>query len=130
MPRRSSKDKRQRRGVTLFEVLIVVAILALVSSGVAVAAIKYYESARRKATESNAREIRAAVRAFWFENEHGDCPGVDQLISDGALDRGSPRRDAWGEPWRIECLDNDVNVISAGNDRKLGTPDDIRAPPT
>jgi prepilin-type N-terminal cleavage/methylation domain-containing protein len=46
---------RRARGVTLFEVLIVVAILAMVASGVAVFALPKY----REAADQDGRERRA-----------------------------------------------------------------------
>ena len=118
------------RGVTLFEVLIVVAIIALISAGVGIAAIKYFGDAQDRNAETNARAIRAAVKTWWIDHDRTECPGVDELIAAGTLDRDTTRRDPWGESWRVECADNDVAVVSLGRDRRLGTADDIRIPPT
>jgi hypothetical protein len=113
----------------LFEVLIVVAIIALVSAGVGVSVMKPWIGAQTKTTESNARAIRGAVKAWWIEHEVERCPSVEDLLATGTLDRDSPRQDAWGEAWHIECRDHEVTVSSSGRDRRLGTPDDIRVPP-
>ena len=121
--------RRRARGVTLVEVLIVVAIMALVAGGVGVAALKYWGDAQNKTTEANARAIRGAVKAWWIDHDRGECPHIDALVSAGTLDRDSPRFDAWGESWRVECAEGDVTVLSAGPDRQSGTPDDIRVPP-
>jgi general secretion pathway protein G len=120
----------RQRGVTLFEVLIVVAILALVAGSVGVAALSYFDRARMRMTETNAKQIRAAVKLWWTDHEAGECPTVDQLISSGTLERGSPRADPWGEVWKLECSERDVVIVSTGRDRTAGTPDDIRVPPT
>ena len=117
------------RGVTLFEVLIVVAIIALISAGVALAAIKFFDSSRVRTAATNARTIRGAVKTWWIEHDQAECPGVDELIRAGTLDRDSTRVDPWGETWRVECAERDVTVISTGPDRKPGTPDDILIPP-
>jgi general secretion pathway protein G len=117
------------RGVTLFEVLIVVAILALVAGGVGVAAMTYLDRAKQRMAESNARAIRASLKTWWIEHSRDECPAVDDLIASGGLDRDSPRSDPWGEAWRVECSEEDATVVSAGRDRKLGTSDDIRVPP-
>jgi prepilin-type N-terminal cleavage/methylation domain-containing protein len=132
MRQHHSRPKQQScaRGVTLFEVLIVVAIIALVSGSVGIAAIKYWGDAQVRTTESNARAIRGAVKAWWIDHDRAQCPGVDELITAGTLDRDSPRRDAWGESWQVECNGDDVTVVSLGRDRRLGTSDDIRIPPT
>jgi general secretion pathway protein G len=117
------------RGVTLFEVLIVVAIIALISAGVGLAATKYWVDAQVRTTEANARAIRGAVKAWWIDHDHDQCPNVADLVTSGTLDRDSPQHDAWGESWQVECSGEDVTVVSYGRDRKPGTPDDIRIPP-
>lgn len=121
--------RARERGVTLIEVLIVVAIMALVSAGVAAAAIKYWAHAQRKTAKTDARTLRGSVKAYWVLEAPEHCPTVDELVSAGHLDKDSTRHDPWGEPWRIECTEGDVTVTSAGPDRKPETEDDIRIPP-
>jgi len=118
-----------QRGVTLVEVLIVVAIMALVAGGVGVGALKYLVKARNETTEANARAIRGGVKTWWIDHDPAACPQLEELVSAGTMDRDSPRLDAWGESWRVECSEGDVTVLSSGPDRQLGTPDDIRIPP-
>ena len=113
----------------MVEVLIVVAIMALVASAVAIAALKYYQSAREKTADTNARAVRDAVNAWWILHDSGTCPTMADLISAGVLDAASPRKDPWGTPWRIECSDVAATVVSDGPDRTPGTSDDIRVPP-
>jgi hypothetical protein len=106
-----------------------VAILALISAGVALAAIKFFDDARVRHAKTSARGIRGAVKAWWINHDAAECPGVEELIREGTLDRDSTRVDPWGEAWRVECDERDVTVVSAGPDRKPGTKDDIRIPP-
>jgi len=114
--------------VTLIEILIVVAIITMISGGIAAAVFPYFVDSQRKATAVDAHTIRAAVRAWWLTHDPVQCPDFDELVKSGALDEGSPRRDAWGEPWQIQCAGGAVSVVSAGQDRQLDTADDIRAP--
>jgi len=130
MKERRVWGRRARRGVTLVEVLIVVAIITLISAGVALTAFSHVESTKLKNAKTNARSLRLAVKTWWLENDTTDCPTLSELVKAEALDRDSSRTDPWGEPWHIECTERDVTVISAGKDRKLGTEDDIRIPPT
>jgi len=123
------RTRGRLRGVTLVEVLIVVAIIALVSAGVAVAAFPYWERARVKSASTNARNLRGAVKSWWIEHDPSVCPDISQLVQDQALDRDSPRTDPWGKPWRIECVEHDITILSDGSDRTAGTSDDIRIPP-
>jgi len=120
----------RQRGVTLFEVLIVVAILALIAGSVGIAALTYSDRARQRMAETNAKQIRTAVKLWWVDNDENVCPSVGELISSGTLERGSPGADPWGEAWHLECAGRDVVVVSLGRDRRAGTSDDIRVPPT
>lgn len=119
----------RERGVTLIEVLIVVAIITLISAGIAAAVFPYLERSRTKAAATNARHLRAVVKMWWTDHDPSTCPSVAQLVDDDALDRDSPPADPWGRPWRVECDGHDVTVSSDGGDRTAGTVDDIRIPP-
>ena len=122
-------DRVAERGVTLVEMLIVVAIMSLVASGIAVAAYKYWSMAQIKTATANARSLRGLVKAWWLANESGECPTLDDLIRSGGADEDTSRVDPWGSAWRIECDGARVSVSSDGPDRKAGTTDDIRVPP-
>lgn len=122
--------RRRSRGVTLIEVLIVVAILAMVSAGVGVTAYRYHLDAQKRMAETNARELRQTVKGWWLVQGGSTCPTVAQLVKDGALDKDSPHKDPWGGAWGIECANDDVTVTSKGRDQLAGTEDDIRIPRT
>ena len=117
------------RGVTPFEVLIVVAIIALISSGVGLAALHMWRRAQIEDAYTDGRVIVAGVEAYWYLHGGARCPNIDEMIRDKVLKRDSKGRDPWGESWRIECSDEEAVVISSGPDRKTGTEDDIRIPP-
>ena len=128
MKKRVVRNSRLReRATTLVEVLIVVAIIAMVAGGVGVAAFDYWGKAKQKTTATDARTVRQAVRTWRMEHDASGCPKVDELRQAGLLDSDSRSGDAWGEPWLIQCSE-DVSVVSGGPDRKLDTPDDIRVP--
>ena len=44
------------------------------------------------------------------------------------LDPGQSTNDSWGQPFVIQCTDDDVVVTSSGPDKKKGTKDDVRVP--
>jgi general secretion pathway protein G len=117
-----------RRGVTLIEVLIVVAIMSMVAGGVAVAVIRQGEAAKRKTALTDARTLRGAVKMWWLDGATS-CPSVAQLIQTGTLDEDNGTVDPWGTPWRILCDGTSVSVSSDGPDRERDTEDDIRVPP-
>lgn len=119
------------RGMTLIEIMIVVAIIAMVAGGVAVVAIPKMKEAQVSAAKTGARVIRSAVSQWQLsENEYGTCPTVSQLVQDKQLDAGQETNDPWGEAYTIECTEDDVVVSSAGPDKQVGSGDDIVIPET
>ena len=119
---------RRARGVTLFEVLIVVAILAMVAGGVAVFALPRFQDSQKKTAEAGARTIRMAVQQWQAANNETSCPTVSQLIQDKQLDTGQNTNDPWGQAYNLNCSDDEVTVTSNGPDKKKGTKDDISVP--
>ncbi len=112
------------RGVTLVEVLIVVAIMALIAGGVGFLVLPKYRDAQIKTAKTTARNIRnVATQAMALKG--GECPSVQSLIADKELDSAGDTKDPWGGPYTIKCDADDVSVSSAGPDKKEGTPDDI-----
>ena len=119
---------RASRGVTLIEVLIVVAILSMIAAGVTVAVLPKMNQASVSTTETNAREIRNAIQRWRGLRGGSDCPTISQLVQDKEIDSGSKIDDAWGVPFKIVCTEDDVIVTSSGPDKKEGTKDDIIVP--
>lgn len=118
-----------QRGMTLIEIMIVVAIIAMVAGGVAVVAMPKMKEAQIKSAETGARVVRNAVNQWQLtENEYGTCPTVSQLIQDKQLDAGQNTEDPWGESYTITCADDEVVVSSTGPDKKKGNNDDIIIP--
>jgi general secretion pathway protein G len=121
--------RRARRGFSLLEIMVAIAIIAMVSAGVTVAIVGYFNKAKITTTKTSAQTIRSGVKAWWLENDTSTCPDVKVLVTDGAIDRGKKvGEDAWGQPWRIVCELNDVTIISKGPDKLPDTEDDIRVP--
>jgi len=126
-PRALPRRRRAlRRGVTLVEVLIVVAIMALISGGVAFFVLPKYRQAQRDTCTTTARTIRQAA-SMWrsLKGGPGECPTVSKLIEDKEIDPSSTTADPWGTPFVVTCTDDDVTVASAGPDAKTGTKDDV-----
>ncbi len=123
-----ARRRRLARGVTLFEVLIVVAILAMVAGGVAAFALPKFREAQKTQAETGARVMRTAVQQWQAANNEITCPTVSQLVQEKHLDPGQSTNDPWGQPYSFVCSDEEVSVISAGPDKKKGTKDDISVP--
>jgi general secretion pathway protein G len=122
------RAKRLSRGVTLVEVLIVVAIIAMVAGGVAVFALPKYKEAQIKNAETGARIVRTAVQQWQAANNETTCPTMSQLVQEKQLDPGQSTNDSWNQPYTLTCTDDEVIISSNGPDKKKGTKDDIVVP--
>lgn len=120
--------RRRRRGVTLVEVLIVVAIIAMVAGGVAVFALPRYKDAQIKNAETGARIVRTAVQQWQSANNETSCPTISQLVQEKQLDPGQSTKDSWNQDFTLTCTDDEVIISSNGPDKKKGTKDDIVVP--
>lgn len=119
--------KRARRGVTLVEVLIVVAIMAIIAGGATLLVFPQFKKARVEAAKVGAEAVRQAAELYMnVDAEGGACPTVKDLVDAKKLD-AKKTDDPWGQPYRIACEEGgDVRVYSNGRDAKEGTPDDVR----
>lgn len=120
------RSRALARGVTLIEVLIVVAIMAMLSAGVAFGVMPKFKEARIKSAITGAQTIRKAAELYQNTSSDDKCPTMQDLVSSKNID-GAHTEDPWGKPYKIACEENgDLRVISAGNDKKENTQDDVR----
>lgn len=108
---------------------MVIAIIAMISGGVAVAVIKKKKESDISLTRTNAQTIRLGVKSWWVTHDSGTCPNIRTLMADGELEKSkSVENDAWQQPWRLKCDESDITVLSNGPDKTPDTEDDIRVP--
>lgn len=135
---------RERRGFTLLEVLIVLAVLVLLAGAAIPLASKARTSAARCATREELVRIGVAAQEY-FRDTHavpgaipdlelrGDSSGWDGPYL-AALPRdpsaGEPEvshaTDAWSRPYRVRVAADLMTVASAGPDAAFDTADDVR----
>jgi hypothetical protein len=109
--------------------LIVVAIIALVSASVAVAAIKFGERAQQERSQQRAGRSRRSQSLVGRARPFAP-PERERTSFRSGPRQGQHGYGSLGKPWRIECAESDVTIYSDGSDRIAGTSDDIRIPPT
>jgi prepilin-type N-terminal cleavage/methylation domain-containing protein len=126
--RRAEARRKALAGVTLVEVLIVVAIMAMLGGSVGFYALQQYKKAERSTAEQDARNLRKAIELWQVQNSESTCPTIGQLVADKQINSDSSQVDPWGQEWQFTCTDDDIFVQSNGPDRKPGTADDIRIP--
>ena len=117
-------------GMTLIEIMVVVAIIGLMLGGVGVYAINKY----RKAQETQARQVvanvRSAVEHYSLENPGKPCPKeIQGLVDDGQMKKIP--KDPWGKKLLYKCPGEQdpegADITSRGRDGKEGTEDDVNS---
>ena len=115
------------RGVTLIEILIVLAIVGLIAGGVAVVAIPKYAEAQKKQAKNDVIAIHPIAEKYRVDHP-GNCVTVEQLRTEKELSASSKITDPWDTPYQIRCAEDETYVLSYGPDKKEGTADDIKIP--
>jgi general secretion pathway protein G len=114
---------KARAGLTLIEIMIVIAIIAMIGGGVTFA-FQQQRRAQVKTTKTNAMQLRSLAQQYYTEHRDS-CPTVQGLISAGEMDTRSKTTDEWGKPFNIVCNGEELDVTSSGPDGQAGTGDDI-----
>lgn len=137
---RSRRTMRRRapRAFTLVEILVVVAIIALLAGTVAWRVLGSLNSARVNTAQAKASQIASALSNYYIDGgnlEDGMDLGVLLQTSQENNMPGAPylnKADALLDPWDRQYtvrvpgqVNHDFDVISAGPDGVLGNEDDI-----
>jgi general secretion pathway protein G len=106
------------RGVTLVEVLIVVAIMAVIAGGVTVVAFPQFKKAKVDAAMVGCHAVKQAADLYQnLESTSDQCPTIQDLVRTKKID-GARTEDPWGMVYRIDCSSGEIRVCSNGNNRK------------
>ncbi|MDX2021511.1 MAG: type II secretion system protein GspG [Deltaproteobacteria bacterium] len=129
MRRHSLRDLRKAdAGMTLLEVLIVLALISLIAGAIGVTVFANFKRGQIKTAKLMVNEVRGAVQQYMSDNS-GDCPpNIEELVNQKFLKKSSTK-DPWGKPFTLKCpgeQDSDgVDITSPGPDKQEGTEDDI-----
>lgn len=117
------------KGMTMLEIMIVLAIIGLVMSVVGVGVFQSFKKAQKKVAQVAVNEIASKTVQFMTDNNN-ECPkSIDDLVAQKYMPK--KQKDPWNHDFILRCpgtVNTDgIDVVSLGPDGQEGTPDDIKA---
>ncbi|MDP6943751.1 MAG: type II secretion system protein GspG [Myxococcota bacterium] len=115
------------RGMTLLEIMVVIAIIGILSSAIGVSVVTYMEKAKVDATRAQMRTVANAVELYAVEN---DWPTDLREVVDARMIKEKLLQD----PWKQDLIysypasrgnDNRYDLCSKGPDKVEGNDDDV-----
>jgi len=121
------KNRFHARAFSLLELMLVVAIIAVLSGIVAFSVTTSGEKAKNKATMATLDVVASALKTYNLDNS-AYPPTIATLYSAKILDSAKPAKDGWGSDliYSPQGLNGqEFTLRSPGPDKQLGTPDDV-----
>jgi general secretion pathway protein G len=117
------------RGMTLIEIMVVVAIIGMLMGTVGVYAFGRLEKARVTDTKLVIKNIENALVQFQTDNTDSCPKSLSDLYTQKYLTKEP--LDAWGQPLSFKCPGehntDGADIVSKGKDKQEGTQDDIHS---
>jgi len=127
--RLAQRRRRRTRGMTLVEIMVVVAIIGMIMGAVAVGAMSQLEKAKVKNTKMIIHNVQEALVHYATDNTDSCPKSLGDLVSQKYLNKDP--KDDYGQPLMYVCPSthgsDTADVWSKGKDKQDGTQDDIRS---
>lgn len=127
MNRPTLHSRRPAHGFSLLELMLVIAIIAVLTAVVAVNVGTQGARAKKRATITS-MEVIKNILAQYNMDYSAYPPTLSVLVSLKLFDSTKPFKDAWGTDFFYNPIglgENAYQFMSLGDDKTSGTPDDI-----
>jgi general secretion pathway protein G len=120
---------RLARGMTLVEIMVVVAIIGMLMGTVGVYAYGRLEKARISDTKMVIHSVEQALVHYQTDNTDGCPKSASDLVAQKYMSKEP--KDAWGQALIFVCPGqhnpDGADIVSKGKDKQEGTQDDIKS---
>lgn len=126
------KFSHNQKGFTLVELLVVVAIIAILAAVLLPKLLGYTNNARESRAQGDLASMRSIVEAYAADEGQGSYPdgnNINNVLNDKGI-RWGEITDPWGQPYVYYTKTEGSNItgyaiVSYGADKALGGNDDI-----
>jgi general secretion pathway protein G len=120
---RTTPIRNRARGMTLIEIMVVIAILGMIAAAVAVGVMQQFGNAQRKTVAMDFKTLESQLDLYIVQK--GALPsqsdGLKLLVLTG-ISRETPK-DPWGNPYHYAVNGEEVTLTSYGSDGEPGGTD-------
>jgi general secretion pathway protein G len=121
------KTITSQRGMTLIEIMVVIAIIGVLATSIGFAVVNWLKSSKVEAASVQLNTISQALDGYYAKSKPNEYPGdiQDLLEGDNPLLKEEALNDPWGTLVIYSPDGDDYELCSAGPDKKSGGGDDI-----